>query len=247
VLPVWEIGGLRFLSFSVLLLCAVYAPLWLMVRRGGQQGLPFREVRDGLFFAGPFVLVGGKLLFLLNNPITDYVWPETVYFYIFGGFAFYGCLFGFILGLYLYARRKTRPFLDYMNFLAPYMAMALGFVRIGCLLNGCCYGAASDSILALRYPAGHPTYGEGVWPVPLLESLACFLLALFLFSRKDPAGNFTRYLLAYAVLRFFLEFWRGDPVRGFYGVFSTSQWISAGIVIFIALRWALRRKSTITG
>jgi len=89
--------------------------------------------------------------------------------------------------------------------------VATGVGRIGCFLNGCCYGAITAS------PVGVHMVGASRHPVQLYESglvlvLACIVAAV----RKRPRqrGRLWRMtLLAYAAVRFTMEFFRGDPVR----------------------------------
>jgi phosphatidylglycerol:prolipoprotein diacylglycerol transferase len=96
-------------------------------------------------------------------------------------------------------------------------AFALSFLlgtavgRIGCFLNGCCYGKVTQSAI------GVTMVGAKRHPVQLYESALMLLLAGVVFAiRKQPRerGRLWRMvLLGYAIVRFNLEFFRGDPVR----------------------------------
>jgi phosphatidylglycerol:prolipoprotein diacylglycerol transferase len=75
--------------------------------------------------------------------------------------------------------------------------------------------------------------GVPLLPVPLIEAAFNLVIALALSLCKKygrlPTGTLTAlYLALYAILRFILEFWRGDAIRGIFGGFSTSQYLSAG-------------------
>jgi phosphatidylglycerol:prolipoprotein diacylglycerol transferase len=89
--------------------------------------------------------------------------------------------------------------------------VATGIGRVGCFLNGCCYGALSSG------PASVYMAGARRHPVQLYESALVLLLAVVVFAmRRQPRerGRLWRMtLLAYAVVRFTMEFFRGDPVR----------------------------------
>ncbi|GHT02477.1 hypothetical protein AGMMS50276_32410 [Synergistales bacterium] len=176
-----------------------------------------------------------------------YSWSESLS----GGSVFYGGLIGFFVGLLIYAKYVKRPFLMYANFLTPYIALGHSFGRIGCLLGGCCYGAESGlfpfipSVFSIKYPITHPTLAHPVLPIPLAESILCLLLSLFLFTRKSEKDNFMIYLTVYSVLRFALEFGRGDKIRGIYGLFSTSQWISIGVFFFVSAWFLLYKKPAV--
>jgi phosphatidylglycerol:prolipoprotein diacylglycerol transferase len=96
-------------------------------------------------------------------------------------------------------------------------AFALSFLlgtavgRIGCFLNGCCYGSVTENAI------GVPMAGAMRHPVQLYESALLLALAFVVFKiRKQPRerGRLWRMtLLGYAIIRFNLEFVRGDPVR----------------------------------
>ena len=108
------------------------------------------------------------------------------------------------------------------------LAQAVG--RVGCLLNGCCYGTEFHSSwsVALAETNRHPTQ--------IYETILLLGLAGFLWQRRlvpAPAGHlFRRYLVGYALIRFFLEFLRGDPSLRL-GPISVVQGVClAGAVLF---------------
>lgn len=149
-----------------------------------------------------------------------------------GGFVFYGGLFGAVAGLYVCCKRKNWNVRQVLNFVVPGITLFHMFGRIGCFLAGCCYG--------IEVPWGIPYLGTTRFPVQLLEALLEFVLTVWLLSYEDKVKACERsysllewYLAAYAVFRFLLEFLRGDEARGYWGFFSTSQWIS--IVLLVVL------------
>lgn len=242
--PVVKIAGMAVPGFSLMMLAGFYVPLFMIIPRAYEHGLTPRKILKALIAAGPFVVTGGKFLSFLSVAGQGFS-PRD---YIPGGFVFYGGLLGFFAGLWVYTRYTDQSFLKYADFLSPYIALGQSFGRVGCLLNGCCYGAASDLFFAVRYPQTHPTHGVPVLPVPVMESAGCLLLSWFLFHRKPRRfGNFTVYMAAYPAMRFTLEYLRGDAIRGIYGPFSTSQWVGVGIYLFLSARFLLCKKSDSTG
>jgi phosphatidylglycerol:prolipoprotein diacylglycerol transferase len=152
-----------------------------------------------------------------------------------GGLTYYG---GFLLavpvGLW-WARRKNLGVWRMADLTAPLIAFGLFWGRLGCFFNGCCYGAHTDGPLGVDFP-GRPD----VHPTQLYEalgSLAIFaILYFYVRPRKRAHGQvFAVFLVAYAVMRFLLEFLRADDRGGFAGL-STSQWISIPLV---GLGWYL--------
>ena len=114
--------------------------------------------------------------------------------------------------------------------LLPGFALVHAFGRAGCFLTGCCYGlphprlgiSFSRSLIA---PNGVPLlpvqlYGAG------LELLLFICLYRGCRRKSDGYRLLGFYLFLYGLARFGLEFLRGDAYRGFWGPFSTSQWIS---------------------
>lgn len=193
------------------------------------------------------------------------------------GFVFLGGVVLAVPTLFWYCRRKGLSFLSITDVFAAALPLGHAFGRVGCFLFGCCYGApvGSGNPLGVCYPAPRPV-GEGqvgmsgfyahvrdgliapecpysapVWPVQLFESLGNLLifigLAVFWKHRRFRGQIFLAYLVAYGVLRFCLEFFRGDTERGFVGMLSTSQVISLLAITGGIAGWVwLRKKKNIS-
>jgi phosphatidylglycerol:prolipoprotein diacylglycerol transferase len=163
-----------------------------------------------------------------------------------GGLMFYG---GFILAAAVFAGwcffRKEKP-LELADLLCVVVPLGHAFGRIGCFFYGCCYGKQCDCAVAVAFPRGSPAWYEQlnaaqissvareslpVLPTQLFEAAANLLLfvVLFLFYRRFSRGTTALYLTGYAIIRFGMEYLRGDP-RAAVGPFSISQTIS--IVLF---------------
>lgn len=182
-----------------------------------------------------------------------------------GGLVWYGGVILGIVGVMIYARMKRVPVLQVIDTLAAPGALGLAIGRIGCLMGGCCYGQICDLAWGIRYPAGTLPLEEmakaqglvvpegadlnqlfKVHPSPIYESLAALLIALviyFLIRRNVRTGAATAlWFTLYPVVRFLLEFIRGDKARGFFYEgesfnLSTSQLISLLIVGVAAILW----------
>lgn len=196
------------------------------------------DVTDTLIFAGIGCLVGAKLLYILVS--VDFYWfPDKTfwenikYWYLLlssGGLVFYGGLIGAILGAIIYTRHYKMATADLMEGIMPSIPLFHAFGRIGCLLAGCCHGTEYDGIFSVTF-TNSPVApnGVGLFPVQPLEALLNIVLTVILtalYLRKVPKGIVTAtYILCYSVIRFCLEFLRGDGIRGVF-IISTSQWIS---------------------
>ena len=98
----------------------------------------------------------------------------------------------------------------FADFIAPALPIGHAFGRLGCLLNGCCYGFRYEGFLAFKYEYNqYPAFP--IQGIAFLLNIALGALILFLESRRKLDNRrFLLYLLLYSVLRFALEFGRGD-------------------------------------
>ena len=113
--------------------------------------------------------------------------------------------------------------------------LMLACIRIGCFMNGCCYGRETDGPLGVLFP-GHTTK---VIPTQLIESAFLFVLfaVLLVLILRYKRGNLPMlvYLYAYSVFRFVLEFFRGDDRGEFLGGITPSQWQSVFMLLAAVL------------
>ncbi len=146
------------------------------------------------------------------------------------GMVFYGGLYGGLLAGFIFAKIKKYPLGDMSDVFAVFIPLFHTFGRVGCFFAGCCYGVESEFGMAGRVFAAGMRESTKRLPVQLIEAaclLVFFLVMLMLFKKQSARGKLIFvYLMIYAVLRFVLEFWRGDEIRGRFLMFSTSQWIS---------------------
>jgi len=75
-----------------------------------------------------------------------------------GGLVVYGAFFGAVVGVLLFVRKHGLPLLALCDLIAPSMVLGLAFGRIGCLMNGCCFGGVCDHSWAIEFPADAPAY-----------------------------------------------------------------------------------------
>ena len=195
---------------------------------------------------------GAKLLYLLPRlpqlaAELPLLWEGPAAFaarWLSGGLVFYGGLFGGIAGAWLAARYFRADFGAFCPVLVPAVPLMHALGRVGCFFTGCCYGVELDPPWGIPVPAGAVGPGGVRFPVQLWEAGAegtIFLLLLRYSRRAAPPGkSLAAYLLLYAPVRFALEFFRGDPARGFLGPLSTSQWLSLAAA-GAALAWLARR------
>lgn len=156
-----------------------------------------------------------------------------------GGFVFYGGLIGGFLGIVIYCKQFKLSYADFLDTYAVSVPLGHVFGRVGCFMSGCCYGLPHDGFFSVTYLPGVTAdvnaVGEPRLAVQLIEAMS--LLALYVvleitFNKTKRKGLCTcLYIIGYSIIRFTLEYFRGDPARGFLLGMTTSQLISVLFVL----------------
>ncbi|MGC8861362.1 MAG: prolipoprotein diacylglyceryl transferase [Armatimonadota bacterium] len=177
-------------------------------------------------------VVGARLVYVLldlpNESFREFfeVWN--------GGLSFHGGLiFALVFG-WLFVRRVGIPFLVAADFSAPSAALGYAITRIGCFLNGCCYGAPTTLPWAVRFedhgvitPPSHPTQLYAT----LANLIVFYLLTRLEKMNRAPGFVFTSYLGMYSVYRLLIEFLRkGYTAEPWLLGLTHAQWVSLGVL-----------------
>jgi phosphatidylglycerol:prolipoprotein diacylglycerol transferase len=174
-------------------------------------------------------IIGARIFYISYN--LDYYsrHPLEMVMLQKGGLAWFGGLIFGMASAVVYLKLKKLPFFKIADILMPFVALGQAAGRIGCFLNGCCFGKES----------AHGIYssvqGAVLIPTQLYSALllvCIFFILRFLQKRPHHAGLvFFAYLLLYSAKRFFIEFWRGDSPTLLFGL-TLFQFIS--LAIFLA-------------
>ena len=241
MLPYIYVFGFPIPMYGLLAIVGFVLAVAVAMSLAKRYGLPPIDVLFASFYCAIGIVLGAKLLYfitMLPKFISNFdVFlknPFGVLMYVFGGLVFYGGLIGGALGVIIYCKQFKVPLKPFMSVTAPAIPLMHAFGRLGCLCAGCCYGMEYDGFGAITYP--HNEFTEGMsgvsrFPTPLVETGVNIILFIFLYlyvrkgKRKDGSA-IGIYLIVYSVMRFLLEFVRGDMIRGGVLSLSTSQWIS---------------------
>jgi phosphatidylglycerol:prolipoprotein diacylglycerol transferase len=233
----FSVGPLTIYSYGVLLAASYLLGLRLAMSRARKWGLEASRVLDLGIYIIIAALVGAKVMLV----VVDYDKVTFSLDYLLSiarsGGVFYGGLILSVVVAFWYIAKHKMPFWTTCDIFAP--GIALGHVtgRLGCFAAGCCYGKATTVPWAVIFtnPAAAANVGTPLGiplhPTQLYEAGAELLIlgALLLAERRGRgfAGRtFWAYMFLYAVSRFIIEFYRGDPRGTVFGVLSTSQFIS---------------------
>ncbi len=217
--------------------------------RKSNSGMSFENIVDLFFYTVLSAIIGARILFVLIHFDLYRQHPVQIFKIWEGGLVFYGGLILAVMVAFWYMRWHRLPIWKLADLISPLIALGLSFGRIGCFFAGCCYGKETslpwavvfknpDSLARLNVPL-HPTQLYDA-----ANGLAIFFFLTWMEKRKSFDGQiFWLFLFLYAITRFFIEIFRGDP-RGFlFGdLLSTSQAIGILLAIFSLFMLFYRRK-----
>jgi phosphatidylglycerol:prolipoprotein diacylglycerol transferase len=187
------------------------------------------------------MFVGSRMLYIvtvIHTAFPEFSFQEIFHLLIGGGFVFYGGLYGALLGLVVAAkllRIETNVVMSIFVFSLPVFHL---FGRIGCFFAGCCYGIVHK--YGVRFVSDPNNLRL---PTQLYESALNALIVILLLALEKGKKEklLFIYLGVYAVARFFLEFIRGDEIRGAFLIFTTSQWVSILTLLILSLYHIVKR------
>jgi phosphatidylglycerol:prolipoprotein diacylglycerol transferase len=253
----FKLGPLTVYSYGVLLAASYLLGLRLAMTRAKRWGLDANRVLDLGIYIIIAALVGAKLMLLFVDFDQFRRSPWELLALARSGGVFYGGLILAVVVAFWYIAKHRMPFWTTCDVFAP--GIALGHVtgRLGCFAAGCCYGKPTDVPWAVIFTnplaaanVGTPL-GIPLHPTQLYEAGAELLILVLLLvtERKGKlfAGRtFWSYMFLYAVSRYIIEMYRGDPRGTVFGMFSTSQFISIvlGPLSLFMLFWLSRRGPT---
>ncbi len=244
----FELFGKEIHFYGICIALGFLAATGLLVWKRRHAGMTTEQIFDLAMIALFSGIIGARVLHVIQNwgSESGFLWIIRIDQ---GGLVFYG---GFILAvicLVYYSMKKKIRFDTLLDICSPAIAVGHAFGRLGCFMQGCCFGrkAASDAWYTVRFPL-EPSPGrfpESIWDLTqnttyplyatqLWESLGNFLLCgilLLIFEKFRKPGQIAGiYFIAYAVMRFLLEFFRGDNPELLLGL-TTSQSIALFLMI----------------
>lgn len=222
---------------------------WRIAKRESVKGDVIIDVGFWAVICGIF---GAKLWFVVEYWGTfankwDLLWNFR------SGLVYYGGVLGGALGVFIYLKAKRLPILKILDILAPAAALGLALGRVGCLMNGCCYGIRTDSWLGVCFKPGSPAFDDQLhsglrtisdtaslplYPTQAFSSVGALLVFFALLGlrrlRRFYGEQIFLLFMLYPPVRFSIEFIRGDHTPVLLGmtpaqVFSVSAFALAAV------------------
>ncbi|HUC85123.1 MAG TPA: prolipoprotein diacylglyceryl transferase [Candidatus Acidoferrales bacterium] len=239
------LGTMPIRWYGIMMAVAFLAGLMTATRRARLANVSGDVIADVTMWLMIGSIVGARVVYVTTYWKQEFAaGPFSEVFMIqHGGLVFYGGLIGAAIAGIGYMWWKKLPVWKIADTVAPSIALGSAIGRVGCLLNGCCYGRFCDLPWAIHFPPGHETHGLPVHPTEVYDGLLNLLLyagLAWLFRRRKFDGQiFALYLMGYAVCRFIVEFFRGDypPDHIHFGYFTSAQLLSGPIFLAGLAAW----------
>jgi len=237
-----SLGPIHVYAYGTMIAIGVILSLVLIERNITNSSVEPSGVGDFIVLSVFSGIIGARMLFVMVN------WEQfrfdimTVFFVWEGGLIFYGGFFTALCCIIVKSRRGAVPLRPLLDTIVPFVALTQGFGRIGCFLNGCCWGKETSMPFGVLFPH----LSSPVHPVQLYESFWTLVLFFFLVYRsrhkKFDGEILGWYGVLYGVGRFIIQFFRGDqPAILFF--LDRPQLVSV-VMVIIGLSVLTRRKST---
>ncbi len=239
-----KIGPFTIFSYGLMLVLAFIVAGFLASQRARKEGFSPEEIFNLLFTIFIAGIIGCRILYVLLNLQFYLQNPLEIFMLQHGGMAWFG---GLILGTaagFVYLKRRHLPVLKILDLIIPFVALGQAIGRIGCFLNGCCFGKISE------YGVYFPSLHEVRLPTQIYSSfllLFIFVILRYLQDKKHKPGVIVAsYMFLYSLKRFFIESLRGDNPQVFLGL-TIFQLLSIGLFLlsvcmFITLRFLKEKK-----
>lgn len=256
-----KIGPVTIHTYGFMMAVGVAFGLWFLFAQAKKQGLDAVRLIDMAFYTIIISLIGAKAALFAGNFSYYMKYPSELFNLARSGGVFQGgLLFGFIFALW-YLHRHHIPTWKAADIIGPALALGHGFGRIGCFTAGCCFGRECDVPWGVTF---HNEYAHNLTGIPLeiflhpaqlyeaVLNFTNFLILFLVMKRKKFDGQvLSLYIINYSVIRYFVEFYRGDHPDKAFLIQNPSPYLSlsfpqlfclVGVVVGVSLFFFLKKR-----
>jgi len=256
----FKIGNFSIYSYGAVIAFSIFLVSSLIIQEAKKEGFDEDEFFNLIFLVVIIGLLGARLLHILVHFAYYYSHPIEIIAVRHGGLAIQGGIISGLLAAIFFLRQRKLPTLKTLDIFALYLPLAQAIGRIGCFLNGCCYGKEMQFLGGVRFPFDNISR----YPTQLYYSISNFSIFLILFflwkkvyslpSRQNSGGQAregkTReggdimlfYFMFYSISRYSIDFLRGNLEPVFFSLYPTQVisifvfLIAGGLVILRIIR-----------
>jgi phosphatidylglycerol---prolipoprotein diacylglyceryl transferase len=249
----FKFGPLVLGTYGLVVAIGVFAAIWLGRVLSRREGLNPEEISDFFVYSVIAGFVGAKIALIIGDFREFSERPLAFLLENLRSFgAFYGGFIAAFLVALVYIKKKKLPFWEITDITAVCLALSQGIGRWGCFFAGCCHGSPTTLPWGMNFPyVDICADGTRIHPWPVYESIldfAIFGFLLYFFPKRKFKGQiFILYAIIYALGRGFLEFFRGDAMRGLYfnNTVSLSQILAITILLVAIPYYFIKRKQAL--
>jgi phosphatidylglycerol:prolipoprotein diacylglycerol transferase len=210
-----KIGPLPLHAYGFMLALSFFVAILLAARRAPRRGLQPDFIYDVSLVIVFASILGARAMYVLFHRDEIHGLLDAVALWS-GGLTMYGGVLLAMGAAWVYARRRGVRYLTLADVIAPTLALGLGLTRIGCFLNGCCYGRPTDGPLGVHFPPDAyvtKVFGDAaLHPTQLYSAVTGLVIfAILMLYDRRPHGEgrvFGLFLVLDAIGRFILDFFR---------------------------------------
>jgi phosphatidylglycerol:prolipoprotein diacylglycerol transferase len=243
----FRIGEFALPSYGLMLVISFLVAIFFVRKTAKKFNIAPAIVENLAFYLMLGVIIGGRLLYVIFHWNQYHQNPLDVFALWKGGMMFFGGFIGGVIAGIIYLRKQNVSLPLFSDIVAPAIALGEFFTRIGCFLNGCCFGLPVNLPWAVRFPSGcaagsSPVGNEALHPTQLYSSLFGLLLFLFLWRRMKRPHNtgqiFALYLFVSGIFRFGIDFIRfyEDAANLWINQLIALGIAGAGLVLYLRAR-----------
>jgi len=211
-----QIGPFTIYAYGLMLVLAFFVSSYLASLQAKREGFDPDLIFNLCFLVFISGIIGARVFYVLNNLGSYLRNPLEMVMLQHGGLAWFGGVIFGALAAILFIKKKKLGLFRILDLLVPFIALGQAIGRIGCLLNGCCFGRVSTFGIYFK------VFDQVLIPTQLYSSLLLLLIFFVLRFMQDrkhlPGQILCAYLFLYSIKRFFIEYLRNDTPRIFYGL-----------------------------
>ena len=193
-----KIGSFTIYSYGMMVAIAFLFGIFIAKKEAVRKNINPDMVYDLGFYLLIGSIIGARIFYIIFFGLKDFLADPISIFKVWqGGLAIHGGIFGGIITGIVFAKIRKMSFWVLADLIAPSLILGQAIGRIGCFLNGCCFGRNN-----------HPTQ---IYEM-VLDLAGFFLLWNLRKKIKFEGGLFLLYLMAYGVIRSIVSQFRADNV-----------------------------------